>query len=403
MGQDEVEVGAEKKDQELPEVEVVEEEEEEGSKKAAAGCDYCGDAAAVVYCRADAARLCLPCDRHVHGANGVCSRHARAPLCAACAAAGAVFRRGAGGFLCSNCDFSRHRHGGERDPAAPLHDRSTVLPYTGCPSALDLAALLGISYSDKAAAATAAAGGDDGGWWAIWEEPQVLSLEDLIVPTTSCHGFEPLLTPSSPKIQNSPDGKVNEEVIRQLTELANSDGGGAQIWAHREAAQAGDHQLPSWGTTTQHNTGHGNFGTANSNEVATMPTPGYENGGWDNSDYPALNDPCKVEFTYEQPPASSAEACISSFVQMSELCPSMSNGSSMEETHQTNPGNGTPMQVLPKMPEFVPCPDRNLVISRYKEKRKTRRFDRQVRYESRKARADSRLRIKGRFAKVNQI
>lgn len=69
---------------------------------------------------------------------------------------------------------------------------------------------------------------------------------------------------------------MNEEVIRQLTELANSDGGGAQIWAHREAAQAGDHQLPSWGTTTQHNTGHGNFGTANSNEVATMPTPGYE-------------------------------------------------------------------------------------------------------------------------------
>lgn len=315
MGQDEVEVGAEKKDQELPEVEVVEEEEEEGSKKAAAGCDYCGDAAAVVYCRADAARLCLPCDRHVHGANGVCSRHARAPLCAACAAAGPS-SAGRGRLLCSNCDFSRHRHGGERDPAAPLHDRSTVHPYTGCPSALDLAALLGISYSDKAAAATAAAGGDDGGWWAIWEEPQVLSLEDLIVPTTSCHGFEPLLTPSSPKvrfyslllftvrkkksppflnqllfnllpfirlnscllqkIQNSPDGKVNEEVIRQLTELANSDGGGAQIWAHREAAQAGDHQLPSWGTTTQHNTGHGNFGTANSNEVATMPTPGYE-------------------------------------------------------------------------------------------------------------------------------
>jgi hypothetical protein len=30
------------------------------------------------------------------------------------------------------------------------------------------------------------------------------------------------------------------------------------------------------------------------------------------------------------------------------------------------------------------------------------RFDRQVRYESRKVRADGRLRIKGRFAKANQ-
>uniref|UniRef100_J3LNR7 CCT domain-containing protein n=2 Tax=Oryza brachyantha TaxID=4533 RepID=J3LNR7_ORYBR len=134
-----------------------------------------------------------------------------------------------------------------------------------------------------------------------------------------------------------------------------------------------------------------------------MPTPGYENAGWDNSDYHVLNDSCKIEFTYEQAPVSSAEACLSSFVQISQLCPSMSNGGNMEDTRQTNPENGTPMQVHPKRPEIVPCPDRNSVISRYKEKRKTRRFDRQVRYESRKARADSRLRIKGRFAKTNQI
>ena len=63
-----------------------------GTGTAAATCDYCGTAAAAVYCRADSARLCLPCDRLVHGANGVCSRHARAPLCADCRAAGAVFR-----------------------------------------------------------------------------------------------------------------------------------------------------------------------------------------------------------------------------------------------------------------------------------------------------------------------
>ncbi|KAF0887886.1 hypothetical protein E2562_004089 [Oryza meyeriana var. granulata] len=398
MGQDDRELGAEKKNQEP---EVVKEEEEE-SKAGEAGtaavtCDYCGGAAAaVVYCRADAARLCLPCDRHVHGANAVCSRHARAPLCAACAASGAVFRRAAADdFLCSNCDFARHRGGGG-GTAAPLHDLCTVQPYTGCPSALDLAALLGVACSGK----PAAAGGEDE-WWPIWKEPQVLSLEDLIVPTTSCHGFEPLLTPSSPKNQSSLDGKVNDEVIRQLGELANLDGG-VQIGAHHKAAQAGDQQLPSW-ATSQHITGHGNFGTENNtNEVASMPTPGYENGGWDKSDYHALNDSCKVEFTYEQAPVSSAEACLSSFVQMSEICPSMSNGSSMEDTHQTNPGICTPMH-FPKRnePEIVPCPDRNSVILRYKEKRKTRRFDRQVRYESRKARADSRLRIKGRFAKAN--
>ncbi|CAL4922650.1 unnamed protein product [Urochloa decumbens] len=370
-----------------------------GAGAEAASCDYCGGAAAAVYCRADSARLCLPCDRHVHGANGVCSRHARAPLCADCRAAAAVFRRAASAtlFLCSNCDFGRHRDGcGGGEPA--LHDRCAVQPYSGCPPATELAAILGVPLFDKPAA------DDGGGWWDIWEEPQVLSLEDLIVPTTPCHGFQPLLTPSSPKKNRgiSADEKMNKEILRQLGELAESDGGVQAAVGHEEAEQAAD-QLPSWAPPPQYTTGHGNFGAENNHEVATMPTPGFENGSWNNGDY-VLSDACKVELSYDQAPVSSAEACLSSFVPMSEICPSMSNGSSMEENHQANPGLDTPMQGFPKRTGFdvVPCPDRGSVISRYKEKRKTRRFDRQVRYESRKVRADGRLRIKGRFAKANQ-
>jgi hypothetical protein len=163
---------------------------------AGVACDYCSEARAAVYCRADSARLCLPCDRLVHAANAVCSRHARAPLCAACLSAGAVFRHGAhgssggAGFLCSNCDFGRTRDGG------PLgSDRCTVQPYTGRPTAHDLAAVLGVPDFEKPKAARA-----DEGWWDIWDEPHVFSMEDLIVPTTSVHGFQPLVTPSSPKV-----------------------------------------------------------------------------------------------------------------------------------------------------------------------------------------------------------
>ncbi|XBI71535.1 zinc finger protein CONSTANS-LIKE 13-like isoform X1 [Triticum dicoccoides] len=379
MGQDE------RQDPELPAM------EKELSADAVA-CDYCSGPQSVVYCRADSARLCLPCDRHVHAANAVCSRHLRAPLCAACRATGAVFRHGGPEFLCSNCDFGR-----SRDGELPLHDRCTVQGYTGRPSAHDLAALLGVPDLDKPSAGKA-----DDGWWAIWEEPQVFSLEDLIVPTTSCHSFQPLVTPSSPKIQNSPEGKTNDEVIRQLRELAEVDMGGGQITPREEAEQAA-HQLPSW-TESQHTTGNGDFGTDNSHEVATMPTPGYENGGWNNNDCHALKDDCKTEYEQEQAPANSAEACLSLFVQMSELCPSMSNGGMMDDSQQANPGIGMPMQAFPKRSGFdvVAGLDRDIVISRYKEKRRTRRFDKQVRYESRKARADSRLRIKGRFAKANQ-
>nr|AAK83632.1 AT3g07650/MLP3_10 [Arabidopsis thaliana] len=39
---------------------------------------------------------------------------------------------------------------------------------------------------------------------------------------------------------------------------------------------------------------------------------------------------------------------------------------------------------------------------RYKEKKKARKFDKRVRYASRKARADVRRRVKGRFVKAGE-
>lgn len=172
----------------------------------APACDYCSGLPAVVYCPADSARLCLPCDRHVHGANTVSTRHARAPLCAGCRAAAATTSRRGGGFRCANCRFEeeenekereRHRDGGDAQPLH--HDRGVVEGYAGCPSVAELAAILGVAgYDDKSAAAAAG----EGGWWPAWEELQVLRLEDVIIPTTSCHGLQPLLTPpSSAKVQ----------------------------------------------------------------------------------------------------------------------------------------------------------------------------------------------------------
>lgn len=43
--------------------------------------------------------------------------------------------------------------------------------------------------------------------------------------------------------------------------------------------------------------------------------------------------------------------------------------------------------------------DREARVMRYKEKRKSRRFEKTIRYASRKAYAETRPRIKGRFAK----
>uniref|UniRef100_A0A0A9DY16 CCT domain-containing protein n=1 Tax=Arundo donax TaxID=35708 RepID=A0A0A9DY16_ARUDO len=358
-----------------------------------APCDFCTGLPAVVYCRADSARLCLPCDRHVHGANTVSTRHARAPLCAACHAAPAAFRRGAGcgGFFCANCDFDqRHR---DSEPQ-PLHDRAAVEGYTGCPSIGELAVILGVGGCEKAT-------GD--GWWPAWEEPQVLRLEDVIVPTTSCHGLQPLVTPSSPKNRSSA-GKLNEEVIRQLGELAKLEAAAACA----EAEPADGEQLPSW-ASSEYAIGHGDFGVFDTDachEAASMAVPSCEHEAWIATD---CNDACRKEEAHEKAPApvsSSAEPCLSSFVEISDICPSISHshGSTIDVENNSKRDPATPQAVpgQPKTPKGgydVAYPDRGTVISRYKEKRKNRRFDKQIRYESRKARADGRLRIKGRFAK----
>ncbi|CAL5085312.1 unnamed protein product [Urochloa decumbens] len=425
-------------------------------------CDFCAGLPAVVYCRADSARLCLPCDRHVHCANTVSTRHARAPLCAACRAAAAAFRRGAGGFLCADCDFEEGRQHRDGDPT-PIHDRGAVEGYAGCPSIAELAAVLGVAGCEKA-------DGDGWWWWPAWEEPQVLRLEDVIVPTTSCHGLQPLLAPSSPK-NRSCGGKLTEEVIRQLRELARSEAA-TMAYAEAEAAD-GEHQFPSW-ASSEYGIGIGDFGafdTEACHEAASMSVPSYEQEAWmattDHrngacgmapdeareqapatsspavpcaclmSSFAAMSEICPTSMgictsvgdvdngssskqdAAEAPPqqaapaSSPAEPCLlPSFVATSEICPSMAissssvgdvdNGSSKRDAAEA----AAQQQVAPApAPEKkagvydVAYPDRGTVISRYKEKRKNRRFGKQIRYESRKARADGRLRIKGRFAK----
>jgi CCT motif len=47
--------------------------------------------------------------------------------------------------------------------------------------------------------------------------------------------------------------------------------------------------------------------------------------------------------------------------------------------------------------------DREARLMRYREKRKNRRFEKKIRYASRKAYAETRPRVKGRFAKREEV
>jgi len=62
--------------------------------------------------------------------------------------------------------------------------------------------------------------------------------------------------------------------------------------------------------------------------------------------------------------------------------------------------SGPPIQMMPS--HFSPM-DREARVLRYREKKKTRKFEKTIRYASRKAYAETRPRIKGRFAKRTDV
>ena len=85
-------------------------------------CDVCESAAATLFCAADEAALCRPCDEKVHMCNKLANRHVRVgladpsdvPRCDICENAPAFFYCEIdGSSLCLQCDMIVHV-GGKR-------------------------------------------------------------------------------------------------------------------------------------------------------------------------------------------------------------------------------------------------------------------------------------------------
>ncbi|MCO5599022.1 hypothetical protein L7F22_053121 [Adiantum nelumboides] len=139
-----------------------------------ATCDYCGDAPSTVYCTADAARLCLSSDRHVHSANAVAQRHSWTLFCDGCNLRPAfvygpsllfmvpswfhvTLIRLAYNYvpttqlsLCQSCDTDKHGS----SPIASHHNRLTVEYFNGCSSAAELSQIWGFELNESATATT---------------------------------------------------------------------------------------------------------------------------------------------------------------------------------------------------------------------------------------------------------
>ena len=79
--------------------------------------------------------------------------------------------------------------------------------------------------------------------------------------------------------------------------------------------------------------------------------------------------------------------------------------STLSETTVSHPRSPkAAMEELPEAPVQMLSPmERKARVMRYREKKKTRKFEKTIRYASRKEYAEKRPRIKGRFAKRNEV
>ncbi|WVZ07653.1 hypothetical protein V8G54_020999 [Vigna mungo] len=103
-------------------------------------CDYCHTKPALLFCRPDSAKLCLLCDHHVHTANALSLKHVRFQICDTCNTDTATVRCSAHNLiLCHACDLDAHAHA-----PASLHHRHRLLGLSGCPSLHQIATALGL-------------------------------------------------------------------------------------------------------------------------------------------------------------------------------------------------------------------------------------------------------------------
>ncbi|KAJ9564219.1 hypothetical protein OSB04_000185 [Centaurea solstitialis] len=377
-------------------------------------CDFCNKRSAVLYCKADSAKLCLFCDNDVHSANALSLKHFRSQICHNCGSdAVSVACSTDNLLLCTACDNDFHGD----SSVSSYHDRFPVDDFSGCPSVLHLASIWGFtlkpnSSSEPKSEYCPAAGG----FHDLHEKLPVAASYDE-VPSVEWKSSG----------SGSGCGVRNKVLYKQLVELANrrSDGDGGELGPQtptgcgpREVSQGFEYEeqddkdllhqqtpltyllmTPHNPSNSKPNNGGGCVATdeysnmwSYSPKAQTSQIWDFNLGrsrssdaGCDNPDFAVNNCTDLVEdasFTTMEV-LKEMDAINISFATIPSQNVSILNGN--RSSKQSGP------QQLAQ--------NRCNAMLRYKEKKKTRRYEKCIRYESRKARADTRKRVKGRFVK----
>ncbi|KAK4271872.1 hypothetical protein QN277_020500 [Acacia crassicarpa] len=328
-------------------------------------CDTCRSAPCTVYCRADMAYLCTGCDSRIHAANRVASRHERVWVCESCERAPAAFLcKADAASLCSACDADIH----SANPLASRHHRVPILPFYGPPSSAGSA-----PDGDDGFLAH---GGDDA------EEEEVVDEDDEDEAASWL-----LLNP----VKNNNHSSNNNN---QSNGFLFGSGEADDYLDLMDCNSCAENPLTDHYNQQQHyDVPQKNYAGDSVVPVQQQQQQHFQLG---------------LEFDSSKSGYSVFNGSVTQNVSISSIDVGIVPESTISDgsiSHSRPPKgtidlfSGPPIQI----PLQLSPMDREARVLRYREKKKTRKFEKTIRYASRKAYAETRPRIKGRFAKRTEV
>ncbi|ESQ41564.1 hypothetical protein EUTSA_v10013895mg [Eutrema salsugineum] len=333
----------------------------------AQACDTCRSAACTVYCRADSAYLCTSCDAQVHAANRVASRHERVRVCESCERApAAFFCKADAASLCTACDSQIH----SANPLARRHQRVPILPVSG-----DSYSSMATNHSSETTLTTDP------------ENRQVVGQEEEDEDEAEAASW---LLPNSGR--NSGNNNNNNN---------NSQNNGLSI---------GDEYLD----LVDYNSGLDKQFTDESNqyhqEDCNVPQRSYGGDGVvplrveESKGHHMHQEQYNFEFGFTNVSSGAHRSSNGSPSHMVSHIGAVPESATSDTTVSHPRSPKAVAEQLPDPPTQMLSPmDREARVMRYREKKKMRKFEKTIRYASRKAYAETRPRIKGRFAKRKEV
>ncbi|XP_015570942.2 zinc finger protein CONSTANS-LIKE 14 [Ricinus communis] len=428
-------------------------------------CDFCNSEAAILYCRADSAKLCLFCDQQVHSANALSLNHFRSLNCDKCGAEPASVQCSVINdnnnndlVLCQDCDF-------DCSVSLSLLKRAHINGFMGCPNAVELGEILGFDLKKTKLFASSDSGSD------LYDQ-EMDNMQDLLVPSgnssRNCRqemykqllelgkrervkvngdGDGEELRPETPPSRCGQQGNLvnlqmengNEEefhhqerpfasmlMLPNLEDVRESDGAadGVLLWDCNptyQAAQVWDLDLGKTRDCAEP-------GEEEANYDATDPGFTFNNHRISKDSafniIKVLDDVHSMSCSTPNEDMLPRNSCSKQQVSQSTmetgggkdtLLVEQSSDSLLAEAKSNNSPRhvevvekshlawvGTDDMETSKADVELFAQNRGNAMLRYMEKKKTRRYDKHIRYESRKARADTRERVKGRFVKASE-